>query len=199
MSYYDGLIQTYKFSLRIERSDRLILNTEIIVKGTPDEITKAKKNIQRLLTDYTQTAKAPEPASAPAPEADAPSLPEPNTQIPATEQQQDEPAEETSPQSTGPTDTKKPDGVRGLIRLRCPECSNTFGTFLRDHQTELMCKCGHGIDLTVPLARYRFTCPYCGKETWGLTNLEDPEIIIPCKCSEDVYLRWNPQVKEYQN
>lgn len=46
------------------------------------------------------------------------------------------------------------------------------------------CKCGHPIDLTAPLARYRFTCPYCEKESWGQTNLEDPDITVRCKCGE---------------
>jgi len=47
------------------------------------------------------------------------------------------------------------------------------------------------------VARYRFTCPYCEKESWGLTNLEDPNITIRCKCGGDVDLRWVPKAKEY--
>lgn len=52
--------------------------------------------------------------------------------------------------------------------------------------------------LTIPLARYRFNCPYCGKETWGQTNLEDPEITTRCKCGGNVKLRWDSKAKEYQ-
>ena len=47
---------------------------------------------------------------------------------------------------------------------------------MRSRQSEIACRCGYHIDLTAPLARYRFICPYCEKETWGRTNLEDPEI-----------------------
>lgn len=200
MSFFDGLTPTYTFRLQIERSDRPILDTEIIAKGTPEEIAKAKKNVQRLLADYTPTFKAPEPVPTPAPEADAPALPEPEAQAPAAEQQQqDKPAEATAPQRTAPVVTRKPVGARGLLRLHCPECGNTFGTYLREYQEGMDCKCGHHIDLTGQLGRYRFTCPYCEKETWGLTNLEDPEITIQCKCGGDVELRWNPKAKEYQN
>ena len=192
MSFFDGLTPTYTFRLQIERSDRPILDTEITVKGTPDEIAKAKKSVQRLLNDHTPTPKAPEPVPTPAPEADAPALPEPEAQATATEQQQDTPAEDAITR-------KPPEGARGLLRLRCPECSNTFGTFLREYQTEVDCKCGHLIDLTAPLARFRFTCPCCQQEGFGKTNLEDPEITVRCKCGEEVALEWRPTAKEYQN
>ena len=102
-------------------------------------------------------------------------------------------------QAAIPAQVKKSDGAKGLLRLRCPACGNVFGTFLRERQSGVAYKCGHSIDLTAPLARYRFTCPYCEKETWGLTNLEDPEITIRCKCGGDVDLRWVPAVKEYRN
>lgn len=200
MSYYDGFTPTYTFSLCIERSDRTIIDTTIIAKATADEIARAKRTVQRLLTEYTPTIKAPEQVPTPPPESDTPALPEPEAQDPAADQRQDEPAEAAAPpQSAAPVPAKKPEGARGLLRLRCPECSNTFGTYLRDYQTEIQCKCGHHIDLTAQLARYRFTCPYCEKETWGQTNLEDPEITIRCKCGGDVDLRWNPKAREYQN
>lgn len=193
MSFYDGFIPTYTFRLQIERSDRMILDTEIVAKGTPDEIAKAKKNVQRLLTEYTPTVKAPEPVPTPA-------LPVPEAQAPAA-QQQDKPAEAAAPptQSAAQTTIKKPDGAKGPLRLYCPECGNTFGTFLREYQTEVACKCGHKIDLTGQLGRYHFTCPYCQHEGWGKTNSEAPEIEVQCKCREMITVRWNPDAKEYQN
>lgn len=198
MSFYDGFTPTYTFRLQIERSDRMILDTEITAKGTPDEIAKAKKNVQRLLTEYTPTAKAPEPVPTPAPEANTPALPEPEAQAPAA-QQQGKPAETTPPHSAAPTAIKKPEGAKGLLRLYCPECGNSFVTFLREYQTEVACKCGHQIDLTGQLGRYHFTCPYCQHEGWGKTNSEDPEIEVQCKCKEMVTIRWNPDAIEYQN
>ena len=109
------------------------------------------------------------------------------------------PEEALAPAGGGHISDKRPEGARGLLRLYCQECGNTFGTFLKERQSEITCRCGHHIDLTAPLARYRFTCPYCEKEAWGQTNLEDPEITIRCKCGGNVDLRWVPKAKEYQN
>lgn len=184
MSYYDGFTPTYTFSLCIERSDRVLVDTTVEVKATAEEIAKAKKTIQRLMNEYAPVAKAPAPA-------DDPVEPEMESQAPTG-----------SPEQEGETDPppeKKPDGARGLLRLYCRECGNTFGTFLKELQSEITCRCGHHIDLTVPLARYRFTCPHCGKESWGKTNLEDPELTARCICGEDVVMRWNSKEREYQS
>lgn len=66
----------------------------------------------------------------------------------------------------------------------------TFGAYI---------KCGHHIDLTIPLARYHFTCPYCEMERWGWTNLEDTNISVKCKCGGTVDMQWTPKAKEYRN
>lgn len=97
MSLFDGLIPTYAFHLQIERSDRTIIDTTIIAKATADEIARAKKTVQRLLSEYTPTIKAPEQVTTPAPEADTPALPEPEAQDPTSDQRQDEPAEAAAP------------------------------------------------------------------------------------------------------
>ena len=139
MSYYDGFTPTYTFSLCIERSDRVLVDTTVEVKATAEEIAKAKKTIQRLMNEYAPAAKAPAPA-------DDPVEPEMESQAPTG-----------SPEQEGETDPppeKKPDGARGLLHLHCKECGRTFTTFLREHQTEVDCKCGHQIDLTAPLAKF---------------------------------------------
>ena len=181
MSFSLELPQTYTFSLCIDRGGRTIVDTTVEVPDTREGITKAKRTIQRLMNEYAPVPKAPDLVGL-NPES------QPSTDPP--------PAAETA--STPPPE-KKPEGARGLLRLRCPECGNTFGTFLREYQTEVECKCGHQIDLTTPLAPYRFTCPHCQHEGWGKTNSEDPEITIRCKCGGDVDLRWVPTAKEYQN
>ena len=181
MSFSIELPQTYTFSLCIDRGGHTIVDTTVEVPDTREGITRAKRTVQRLMNEYAPTPKAPEPAGL-----------TPETQPPADPLL----AAETAPASPP---EKKPEGARGLLRLHCPECGNTFGTFLREYQTEVECKCGHQIDLTTPLALYRFTCPYCQHEGWGKTNLEDPEITVRCKCGEDVTLEWTPSEKEYQN
>ena len=98
-----------------------------------------------------------------------------------------------------PKAPEPPEGARGLLHLHCPECGNTFGTFLREYQTEMMCKCGHPIDLTGQLGRYHATCPYCQHESWGKTNSEEPVVEVRCKCKEMIRLQWVPEAREYQN
>ena len=187
MSYYDGFTPTYTFSLCIERSDRVLVDTTVEVKATAEEIAKAKKTIQRLMNEYAPVAKAPTPAPEPA-ELD----PENQAPIDPTDLPEPEPA-------AAPPPEKKPEGARGLLHLHCKECGRAFTTFLREYQTGMDCKCGHQIDLTVPLAAFAYTCPYCEQTRWGKTNLEDPEITVRCKCGGDVNLRWVPKSREYQN
>lgn len=192
MSYYDGLAPNYTFSLRIERNDRVIIATTLESKATAEEVAKAKKTIQRLLNEYTPAVVPAAPTQDP---EQAPSIPEPDVsaQAPAADQPE-EPAEVTPA-----PDSKPAEGARGLLRLYCRECGNIFGTYLKERRSEMLCRCGHSIDLTVPLARYRFTCPYCEKEAWGQTNLEEPEITVRCKCGRDINLEWVSKVREYRN
>ena len=193
MSLFDGLTPTYIFRIQVELEGKMVLDTSITTKDSREDLIKTKKTVRRLLDEYAPLP----PVLTPAP--DIPPTPEPEAQDPAADQRQDEQPEEAPAPGGGHVSDKPPEGVRGLIRLRCQECGSTFGTYLKERQSEITCRCGHHIDLTAPLARYRFTCPYCEKETWGRTNLEDPEITIRCKCSGDVDLRWNPKEREYQN
>lgn len=193
MSLFDGLTPIYIFRIQIELEGKMVLDTSITTKDSREDLIKTKKTVRRLLDEYAPLP----PVLTPAP--DIPPTPEPEAQDPAADQRQDEQPEEAPAPGGGHVLDKPPEGVRGLIRLRCQECGSTFGTYLKERQSEITCRCGHHIDLTVPLARYRFTCPYCEKETWGRTNLEDPEITIRCKCGGDVDLRWNPKEREYQN
>lgn len=199
MNLFDGITPSYTFRLKIEQGDRIVLDTAIVTRADTDEITKAKKTVQRLLNEYTPAIKPSVPALNPEVEQTA-ALVLPELEIsgcPSQDPDNDPPEEEVTAEQL--PHEKPPQGARGLLRLHCKECGKIFGTFLRGYQTEVACRCGHRIDLTAPLARYRFTCPYCEKETWGLTNLEDPEITVRCKCGGDVDLRWNPKAREYQN
>lgn len=214
MRYFDGFAPTYTFRLQIERSDQTILDTAITAKASREELIKAKKNVRRLLDEYAPLP----PVLAPAP--DIPPTPEPEEDFESEEktgcedgsydcstcpingqcdrQSEAEEPEEAPAPAVG-TSSERPEGARGLLRLYCQECGSSFGTFLREYQSVITCRCGHHIDLTVPLARYRFTCPYCQHEGWGKTNSENPEIEVQCKCHEMVTVRWNPDAREYQN
>jgi hypothetical protein len=50
-----------------------------------------------------------------------------------------------------------------------------------------------------PLARFEMDCPYCGKHTYGRTNLEDATVTVRCKCGENLELWWDRENKEYSN
>ena len=182
-----GFNKRWTFRLAIDDWNKSTLDTVVMAEDTEEAVNKAVRFIRRALSEYTPSFKKPEPAPA-APELD---------------QEDQAPVEPTAPpepeQPSAPSKEKKPEGVKGRVRLYCPECGSTFGSFLREYQTEVACKCGHQIDLTGQLGRYHSTCPHCQHESWGKTNVEDPEIAVRCKCGEDVELRWNPKAKEYQN
>ena len=187
----------YTFRLQVEEDDQVTLSTAIRAGLTAGEIAKAKETIHRLLDEYTPEAAVPEMEAVRTPEGEAADTPEPDVQTADHIRQTTEsPTESKDP---APASASEPEGARGLLRLRCQACGKTFGTFLKERQKEILCNCGHHINLTAPLARYRFTCPYCEKDTWGLTNLGDPEITIRCKCGMDVDVIWAPKAKEYQN
>lgn len=193
MSLFDGLTPTYIFRIQVELEGKMVLDTSITTKDSREDLIKTKKTVRRLLDEYAPLP----PVLTPAP--DIPPTPESEAQDPAADQRQDEQPEEAPAPGGGHVSDRPPEGVRGLIRLRCQECGSTFGTYLKERQSEITCRCGHHIDLTAPLARYRFTCPYCQHEGWGKTNSEDPEIEVQCKCREMVTVRWNPDAREYQN
>ena len=169
-----GFSNCYTFRLSIERNEDAILDIVIGANDIPDEIDKVKKTIQRLLNNYTPSFKKLEPKPEPAPEP---------TKL-----------------ETASTPPKEPDGAKGLVTIYCKECGSAFSAFLKERQSEIVCRtCGHHTDLTVPLDKFHFTCPHCEKESWGLTNAEDPDITILCKCGQFVSLRWVPKAKEYRN
>jgi len=196
--------QRYTFTLKICDSVGTIIDMTIGAAQDQDSLAKAKETVHKTLEEFTPT---PVGVKVPAQNTEMPittpgmtpgMIMELRRKSSTATDPAAEPVEDATPQDPPPA-VKPPTGAKGLLRLRCPECGNIFGTFLREPKTEIDCKCGHSIDLTASLARYRFTCPYCEKESWGYTNLEDPAITIRCKCGGDIELQWNAKAKEYQN
>ena len=124
MSYHDGTVPTYVFSFRIERGGCVLVDTAVTVKANAGGIDKARETIQRLVDEY---APAIEPAQASVPKTENP------TSIDTAGQPEPEAV-------SAPSFGKRPKGARGLLRLRCPECGKSFGTFLREYQAEIVCK-----------------------------------------------------------
>lgn len=83
-----------------------------------------------------------------------------------------------------------------LPPVRCPKCGDVFGRFLREPSASVTCRCGGEVQLD-NLTRYEFTCPCCDFEARGRTNLEDPEITVPCKCGNPVTMKWDRNKRMY--
>lgn len=67
---------------------------------------------------------------------------------------------------------------------------------LREPSASVTCRCGGEVQLD-NLTRYEFTCPCCDFEARGRTNLEDPEITVPCKCGNPVTMKWDRNKRMY--
>jgi hypothetical protein len=86
-----------------------------------------------------------------------------------------------------------------LLHLHCADCGSTFTTYLKEEKTHFKCKCGGKIDLTAPMAKYQFDCPYCGKHGFGTTNIQDATFTVGCTCGCNIDLYWNKRRKRYVN
>lgn len=181
----------HTFHLCIERRGDTVLNTVIAADG--DDVQKAKRTIKKLLDDFT-------------PGGGKPGRTPIQTELAGTAAQVREdqgPVEEISlPEPAPETVQEQRDGqsgVRGAVQLLCGGCGRTIGTFLKTRQEEFRCKCGNSIDLTKPLARFEYTCPCCEAKIFGLTNMEEPDVTIKCRCGSPVDLRWVPKIRECRN
>ena len=201
----EDLTERYVFGGYIKRGDDTVLDIAVEAIDTPESISKAMNTVHRAMTNY-----APKPIVISADKAQSDHAPAQTAALIAEQAvAASEPATAANPATLerkptpAPVPPPKPDrpleGVRGMIHLRCEGCGKTLATSLKMKQQEITCRCGHTIDLTKPLARFRYTCPYCEMERWGLTNLEDSNICIKCKCGGTVDLQWESKAKEYRN
>ncbi len=87
-------------------------------------------------------------------------------------------------------------GEKGVLYLRCKVCKSVWTTFLRERQISVACRCGCTVELD-SLARFEYTCPNCGRHTYGHTNIEDADINICCKCGNFNILEWHPKYRAY--
>lgn len=166
--------ENYVIRLNIEREGCPVMDTSLSV-GTSEELSRAKKQIGRILADFVQIAEENADSGA------------------------GSVGSEGGERADSPGGQERVDGIKGAVQLRCHACGNVFGKFLNQRQAACLCRCGQLIDLTGPLARYSYTCPSCGKYGYGRTNLEDAEINVRCVCGENLTLRWNPAGREYRN
>ena len=189
----------YTFRLCVAQDGRSIVDMTVGANAVPEEISKAKKTIQRLLNEFAPIATIPPPASP------APLEPEPDEEPEPVEAQPSAESEQPAGVAPAPAQAviRRPkasgmEGAKGLVILYCETCGGIFGTFLKGAKQEFTCKCGSRIDLTKPMARFRYTCPCCEKVTWGTTNVEEPSFETRCICGNSVMLTWVSKDKEYR-
>ena len=181
----------HTFHLCIERGGDTVLNTVISADG--GDVQKAKRTIQKLLNDFTPGGGKP---------GRTPIQADPAGTAEQAREDRETAEEAPLPEPAPETVRERQDGqsgVRGALQLLCGGCGRTIGTFLKNRQEEFRCKCGNSIDLTKPLARFEYTCPYCEAKIFGLTNMEEPDVTIKCRCGSPVDLRWVPKIREYRN
>ena len=186
-----GQTEHYTFGAYIKRGDNTVLDIAVEAIDTPESIRKARNTVRRMMTSYAPNVT---PIVVAADQAQTAHV---SAKVATSMAGQSAAVPEPAATSTPP---KEPDGTKGLVMIYCKECGSASSAFLKERQSEIVCRtCGHHTDLTVPLAKFHFTCPHCEKESWGLTNAEEPDIAVLCKCGQFVNLRWVPKAKEYRN
>lgn len=93
-------------------------------------------------------------------------------------------------------------GAKGLMLLTCPSCHHTFKHFARENTDKVKCFCGTEVPVD-NTTRFEYTCPACGKLTYGRTNVETATIdagSMNCVCGTPCReLRWDPEVRSFHD
>ena len=172
--------------------------------GLTGVLSNAEQNadaLQTVIQEQTEKAKQQEPEepAEPGPPEAAPD--EPEESLPLHDDALDafcyrpdlasfNPAPAETPQKAA-----KPEGAKGLMRLKCPKCG--VFAFTKDYRTEWTCKvCGERFSLE-NTALFEYDCS-CGRHTYGRTNIEDAYFGYLCgDCGKPTVLKWNPKAKKY--
>lgn len=177
---------------RSERPDRAPSNAE-----------QNAAALQTVIQEQTEKAKQQEPEELAEPEPPEVAPDEPEESPPSHDDALDAVCYRPDLASfkLAPTETPKkaakPEGAKGLMRLRCPKCGDEFVAFTKDYRTEWTCKeCGAKFSLE-NTALFEYDCS-CGRHTYGQTNIESPDFSYPCgDCGKETTLKWNPKAKKY--
>lgn len=171
--------------------------------GAPSNAEQNAAALQAVIQEQTEKAKQQEPEepAEPGPPEVAPDEPEESPPshddaLDAVCYRPDLASFKLVPAET-PKKAAKPEGAKGLMRLRCPKCGDEFVAFTKDYRTEWTCKeCGAKFSLE-NTALFEYDCS-CGRHTYGQTNIESPDFSYPCgDCGKETTLKWNPKAKKY--
>lgn len=117
--------------------------------GAPSNAEQNAAALQAVIQEQTEKAKQQEPEepAEPGPPEVAPDEPEESPPshddaLDAVCYRPDLASFKLAPTET-PKKAAKPEGAKGLMRLRCPKCGDEFVAFTKDYRTEWTCKeCG---------------------------------------------------------
>lgn len=170
--------------------------------GVPSNAEQNAAALQAVIQEQTEKAKQQEPENLPS--RSRPKLhpmsrrkaPSHDDALDAVCYRPDLASFKLAPTET-PKKAAKPEGAKGLMRLRCPKCGDEFVAFTKDYRTEWTCKeCGAKFSLE-NTALFEYDCS-CGRHTYGQTNIESPDFSYPCgDCGKETTLKWNPKAKKY--
>lgn len=161
--------------------------------GAPSNAEQNAAALQAVIQEQTEKAKQQEPEEPAEPEESTPSH---DDALDAVCYRPDLASFKLAPTET-PKKAAAPEGVKGLMRLKCPKCGDVFVAFTKDYRTEWTCKaCGEILSLE-NTALFEYDCS-CGRHTYGRTNIEDADFSYPCgDCGKETTLKWNPKAKKY--
>lgn len=125
--------------------------------GAPSNAEQNAAALQAVIQEQTEKAKQQEPEepAEPGPPEVAPDEPEESPPshddaLDAVCYRPDLASFKLAPTET-PKKAAKPEGAKGLMRLRCPKCGDEFVAFTKDYRTEWTCKeCGAKFSLETP-------------------------------------------------
>ncbi len=186
-----ALDKHWTFHLCLERGGETVLDTEIGA-WSPEETEQALEAVRQLLDRFGPEAPVgPAAYGGPSRNCQTPEEPQTAAEEPA--------AEEPAAEEAGVEAESAKAGAGGLLTLRCESCGSVFTTWLVEPKRTFLCKCGGELDLTVPLARFRYHCPNCGKTRFGRTNVDRPTLEVRCGCGSPISLTWVPKLRMYRD
>lgn len=93
-----------------------------------------------------------------------------------------------------PQEEQYPEGWKGFMIIRCPECGEVRTFFTRERLTKSRCNCGCEIELDDMLPAY-VNCGKCGKSLKYRTNIRDeyPVTVNCLDCGSPIDMQVNPR------
>ncbi len=165
-----------------------VAHKNLVLRLAPEQDEKLAKLIETTVSRFRKKLeKGSEQRTADSEDAPASVAPQPKpTPAPAPKQTSED------------SEIYQPKGHKGMLRITCPKCKETFYKFTWKRLNEVECNCGNMVQLddVVPA---KFYCPNCEKEYKQLTNSTEAAISSNCGgCHYDMTSTWNAKKHRYE-